>query len=202
VIKPRENSFVFERSAIFLYVEEQPAARFEETVAHEMHHIGYGTACSPPEVEALTASLPPPKAALQKWLGGFGEGFAVLAAAGGPKGSPYAAATPDVRAAWSRGDASFEADLRTVESFYLDVLDGRLTGDGIDKRGFEFFGLVGPWYTVGWKMARTIEEELGHDALIAAFCDQRTLLGTYNRAAAMRGLPRFSERLVTAFDGP
>ena len=57
-------------------------------------------------------------------------------------------------------------------------------------------------------MARTIEEELGRDALIAAFCDQRTLLGTYNRAAEAHErrtgerLPRFDDRLIHALDGP
>src|ERR671927_436895 len=44
VIKPRENSFVFEVKtdpAIFLYLD--PAVgqkKFENTLAHELHHIG------------------------------------------------------------------------------------------------------------------------------------------------------------------
>jgi len=206
VIKPRENSFVFERNAIFKYVEDEPLARFEETVAHELHHIGYGTACPPAEVKAM--KLPPATAAMEKWLSAFGEGFAVLAAAGGPRGDPYLNATPDVRAAWLQGVAAYDANFQQVASFFDDVVADRLTGDAIDKRAFEFFGLVGPWYTVGWKMAATIEEELGRDALIAAFCDQRTLLATYNRAAAVHErrtgekLPRWSERLAGALAAP
>ena len=79
MIKPRENSFVFEGDAIFKYLEDEPLEPFQETVAHEMHHIGYGTACDSSDAE----SLPAPKKALRKWLGAFGEGFAVLAASGG-----------------------------------------------------------------------------------------------------------------------
>src|SRR5260370_14874137 len=43
VIKPQKNSFVFEGNAIFEYLDDQPAARFENILAHEMHHIGYET---------------------------------------------------------------------------------------------------------------------------------------------------------------
>jgi hypothetical protein len=206
VIKPRENSFVFEGNAIFKYIEDEPLARFEETVAHELHHIGYATACPPSGMKTL--QLPPPKAAMQKWLSAFGEGFAVLAAAGGPHGDPYLNATPDVRAAWLQGLSAYGANFQQVASFFDDVIAERLTGDAIDKRAFEFFGLVGPWYTVGWKMALTVEEELGRDALIGAFCDQRTLLATYNRAAAAHEnrtgekLPRWGERLAGALAAP
>lgn len=97
VIKPRGNSFVFENDAIFKYVEDEPVARFEETIAHELHHIGYGTVCRSDGGPAL----PPPRAALRKWTSAFGEGFAVLAAAGGLHGRPYAAAAPDVFAGYS-----------------------------------------------------------------------------------------------------
>src|SRR5215472_14482890 len=47
VIKPKRNSFVFEVQtdpAIFLYLD--PAVtqeQFENTLAHELHHIGYGS---------------------------------------------------------------------------------------------------------------------------------------------------------------
>lgn len=201
VIKPRQNSFVFEGNAIFKYLDDEPLARFEETAAHELHHIGYATACSAP-------SFTGPRGALSKWTSAFGEGFAVLAAAGGPGGDPYLSAAPDVRAAWLSGQKTYAADFARLASFFDDVLDEKVTGDEIDKRAFEFFGLVGPWYTVGWKMAVTIEEELGRDAVIAAFCDQRTLFATYNRAAAAHetrtgeSLPRWSERLAGALTAP
>ncbi len=92
-----------------------------------------------------------------------------------------------------------------MEQFFLDILNGRITGDTIKERGFGFFGLVGPWYTVGWKMNVVIEKAIGRSALIDSFCDQRQLLGTYNRAAAEwekrtgEKLPRWDQRLVDAF---
>jgi Putative zinc dependent peptidase (DUF5700) len=169
VIKPATNSFVFEHTAIFKYLDgDEPLANFEETVAHEMHHIGFGTAC------AHTG---------EKWLGAFGEGFAAYAAGGGLRGHPYANAEPDVRAAWASGVADFAGQFAQLERFFEDVAEGKLKGDDVDKRAFEFYGLVGPWYTVGWKMAGVIEEELGRDALIDAFCDSSKLMATYNRAA-------------------
>jgi hypothetical protein len=46
VIKPRQNSFVFDLDtdpAIFLYLDPMVnQAKFENTLAHELHHIGYG----------------------------------------------------------------------------------------------------------------------------------------------------------------
>jgi hypothetical protein len=114
VIKPGKNSFVFEVKAdpaIFLYVDpDETKDQFENTVAHELHHIGYG-------------------------------------------GS------------------------------FRDVLEGRLEGDEISKVAYSFFGIQGPWYTVGWKMAVTIEKTYGRARLIECFCDPRGLLPTYNQAA-------------------
>jgi hypothetical protein len=200
VIKPRENSFVFEGNAIFKYLEDEPPARFEETVAHELHHIGYGTACAS---DADAAPMPAQRA-MRKWTGAFGEGLAVLAASGGLHGNPYAAFEPKVRAAWQSGIANYPAEFGRLQLFFTEVLEGKLTGDEVDKRAFEFFGLVGPWYTVGWKMAATIEEELGREELIHAFCDSRMLLPTYNRAAEAHErrtgerLPRWDARIVAA----
>ena len=114
VIKPGKNSFVFEVKAdpaIFLYVDpDETKDQFENTVAHELHHIGYG-------------------------------------------GS------------------------------FRDVPEGRLEGDEISKVAYSFFGIQGHWYTVGWKMAVTIEKTYGRARLIECFCDPRGLLPTYNQAA-------------------
>jgi hypothetical protein len=49
--------------------------------------------------------------------------------------------------------------------------------------------MVGPWYTVGWKMAVVIETILGREALIEASCGGRALLRAYNRA-----LPAWREK--------
>lgn len=62
----------------------------------------------------------------------------------------------------------------------------------------ELFGVQGPWYTVGYVMASTIEKELGRAALIDSMCDGRKLLATYNRAANGKPLPRWSDELLRA----
>jgi hypothetical protein len=55
--------------------------------------------------------------------------------------------------------------------------------DQIRQKGFSFFGIQGPWYTVGWRMSVLIEKTYGRARLIQCMCDQRLLLATYNSAA-------------------
>lgn len=187
VIKPRENSFVFEIKtdpAIFLYLDPKvEKAKFENTLAHELHHIGFGTACPSPADEARNAKLPENSQKVIKWMGAFGEGLAMLAAAGGPDIHPHAVSQADERERWNQDIANFNTDLKRVESFFLNVASGKLTGDAENNAGFEFFGIQGPWYTVGWKMAVVIEKTEGRDKLIECFCDTRKLFRTYNEAA-------------------
>jgi hypothetical protein len=187
------NSFVFEVDtdpAIFKYLEPQPRAAFEQTMSHEMHHVGYGTACPPAGVELGD----------MRWLGAFGEGFATLAAAGGPQNDPQKNGEKGtLQEAWRGEMAKYDENFAKLQSFFLDVTSGKLKGDEASKRAFEFFGLLGPWYSVGYKMAVTIEQAFGRDAVIAAFCDQRTLMSTYNRAVDKTGakLPKWDARLAT-----
>lgn len=187
VIKPRENSFVFDVKndpAIFMYLDPTVSPRkFENTLAHEMHHIGYGTSCPSKQTAAEREKLPPNVKTVLTWIGGFGEGFAMLAAAGGPDVHPHAVSESEERTRWDKDVANFNDDLKKVEKFLLDVLDGRLTGEDVTKTGFSFFGTQGPWYTVGWQMSVLIEKTYGRATLIESFCDQRKLLSTYNRAA-------------------
>jgi hypothetical protein len=188
VIKPRQNSFVFDVAtdpAIFLYLDPTVTKRkFENTLAHELHHIGYGTACPTKEVSAQIEHLPKNTQTVIRYIGAFGEGFAMLAAAGGPNIHPHAVSEAKDRARWDRDVGNFNADLKKVEQFFLDVLADKLTEDQINKTVGEFFGEQGPWYTVGWKMCVLIEKTFGRRALIDAMCDQRKLLPLYNRAAA------------------
>lgn len=117
-------------------------------------------------------------------IGAFGEGFAVLAAAGGRDIHPYVVSNTEERARWDRDMANFNDDLKKVEKFFLEVLENRLSEEQIQNIGSSFFGIQGPWYTVGWKMSVLIEKTYGRAKLIECICDQRKLLPTYNKAAA------------------
>jgi hypothetical protein len=203
-IKPWTNSFVFETTtdpAIFLYADPAvPAAKFENTVAHELHHIGYAGACAADE----DTTLAPTVASARLWMGAFGEGVAMLAAAGGPDTHPHAVSDPVERGGWDRSMERVGEDLRSVESFFLDILDGRAgDADSVRARAMGFFGVQGPWYTVGYHMAAALERAEGRDALIATLCDPPELLRAYTRAALRTRRagepepPLWSERLLS-----
>lgn len=186
VIKPRTNSFVWEVStnpAIFLYLDPAvTAGRFANTVAHELHHIGFASVKR--DAEATIASLPDSVRPALEWMGAFGEGFAMLAAAGGPDAHPHADSPPEDRARWDADAAHFNHDVRTLERFFLDIVSRRLAdSDSIRAVAFTFYGTQGPWYTVGWRMAVTIERRFGREELIRCMTDPRLLLERYNAAA-------------------
>jgi hypothetical protein len=187
VIKPRDNTFVFEvktNPAIFVYLDPAVSQKkSENTLAHELHHIGYGTSCPAAETTAAVAKLSEPRQIALRWISAFGEGFAMLAAAGGPKVHPHEVSKPEERARWDSDLKNFNADLKKVEGFLVRVLEGKVAGDEMQKEGFAFFGIQGPWYTVGWRMVSLIEETYGRRRLIEVMCDQRLLLATYNEAA-------------------
>jgi len=205
-IKPWTNSFVFETNtdpAIFLYVDpEVSAAKLENTVAHELHHIGYASACA---AEADT-TLSPQVATARMWMSAFGEGLAMLAAAGGPDVHPHAVSDSVERARWDRSMDRFGDDLHSLETFFLDVLEGRASDpDTVRTRAMEFFGVQGPWYTVGYRMAVLVERTEGRDALLAVLCDPTKLLEAYNRAARRGSAgatpPLWSDRLLRLLAG-
>ena len=201
VIKPQTNSFVFEVTtdpAIFLYLDPaMTAAQFENTMAHELHHIGYAGACAERAETEQAQARSPAVAQVLRWVGAFGEGTAMLAAAGGPDVHPHAASPESDRRRWDRDVARFDDDLHKVEAFFLSILEGRLTEQkDIDTLGFSFFGIQGPWYTVGWKMAVTIEGAYGRAALIDCLCEPANFLATYNRAAEEQ-IHNGGERLAT-----
>ena len=199
LIKPRTNSFVFEPAidpAIMLYLDPASTrAQLENTVAHELHHIGYAAACDSPTDAPADSAV----ATALQWLGAFGEGVAMLAAAGGPEVHPHATSPAEDRARWDRDVANAPADLGRVEAFLLNVLDRRVTDpDSIGRAGMSFFGVQGPWYTLGWVMASTVERSGGRAALVNVLCDPAELLAAYNAAA--RGpedaLPLWSDTLL------
>lgn len=206
VIKPATNSFVYDMErnpAIFVYVEALPRDTLEAIVAHELHHVGYASTCGQETAETSTP-LPAPMQDLSQWLSAFGEGIATVAAAGGSGLQPRL--KPDALAEWRRQMQRFPANFEAAQSFLQSVARGELDGDAQRRKGMELFGIVGPWYTVGWHIAEVIEQELGHAAVVRAFCEQRTLLAAYNDAALKRSertgerLPLWSPELARAFN--
>lgn len=203
MVKPKHNSFVFDLKtdpAIFLYLDPKvPPAKFENTVAHELHHIGLGGACS----TTPRPGASPGATKLAEWTGGFGEGLAMLAAAGGPDIHPHAVSEPKERAEWDANAARFETQFQEQNTFFLAVLEGTAGPPAdIDAKMMSYFGVQGPWYTVGWRMAVEIERALGRPRLVQAFCGG-SVLSAYNDAATLanaRGgqLPLWNERLVKA----
>jgi hypothetical protein len=186
VIKPRSNSFVFSEPDPAIFLALDPAVtpeKLSNTLSHELHHIGFGTTCPLKEAQAETEGLSQRQQDAEKWLSAFGEGFAMLAAAGGPDVHPHAVSPAEERARWDADLKHVDEDLRALDAFFREILDGKLTGDSMDERGFSFFGVQGPWYTVGYRMAVEIEKASGREEMMRAFCDVRRLPETYNRSA-------------------
>jgi hypothetical protein len=207
VIKPRINSFVWELSTdptIFLYLDpEVTREKFENTVARELHHIGLGSVG--PIYDRKIAALPEPAHTEADWMGAFGEGMAMLAAAGGPDVDPHAASSAKEHARWEHDMGQFNEDLRGVNQFFLDILNAKLAShDAMEEKGGTFFGTQGPWYTVGYKMSVMVEKRFGRQALIETMLDPRCLLVLYNRAASEQNtagkpsLPLWSKDILSA----
>jgi hypothetical protein len=157
--------------------------KFENTVAHELHHVGYGSVAE--ELESIIAALPPKIRPAVEWMGAFGEGLAMLAAAGDPETHPHAVSPAEERARWDRDMTNVNQDLRKLEEFFLDIVDGHLTAEeDVRPRAFSFFGEQGPWYTVGYKMGVIVERHYGRATLVACMLDPRLLLAHYNAAAS------------------
>jgi hypothetical protein len=203
VIKPATNSFVFEvgtdSAAIFLYVDPAVSRpKLENTLAHELHHIGYASACRDRKPKSAGTL-----ATAEQVMGAFGEGLAMLAAAGGPEPHPHAASDTAERNRWDRDLANAPADLAALETFFTAVIDGRLTGDSLEARGMSFFGVQGPWYTVGYLMARTIEQARGRARLVELICNPARLLVEYDTVTQGRtDVPRWSAEFIDRLRSP
>lgn len=209
VIKKSTNTFVFdlpENPAVFLYVDpDRGAADLENTMAHELHHVGMASCPEPPGHEKLS----PPKQRALRYLGAFSEGVATLAAAGGPDVHPHATSAPEAWLIWERDVAGFNSDLPRLESFFREVLAGDLSEEEERRRLFSFINTdevpQGAFYTVGWKIAAVVERARGREALVKTLCDPRALLAAYNEVAASHsrrdggGLARWSPDFLAAF---
>lgn len=192
VIKRTTNSFVFELDtdpAIFMYVDPQRTrAQLENTLAHELHHVGSAFCPEPDGVESLT----PAARQVVSWLSAFGEGLAMLVASGGPNVHPHEASPAAEWVIWERDVSLFAKDLQRIELFFRRVLAGDRSEDELRAELFTFINTEdipqGGFYTVGWKMAALVERVQGRDAVVRAVCDPRALLSSYNEVAA--GYPR------------
>ncbi|OGU55672.1 MAG: hypothetical protein A2V66_01910 [Ignavibacteria bacterium RBG_13_36_8] len=188
VIKPKTNSFVFETTkdpAIFIYLDPATTQqKFENTLSHELHHIGYENSCAALAIKiSEDSTISKSTRTVLELVGIFGEGFAMLAAAGGPDIHPHNTSNHADRARWDGDMKNFNDDFKKIEQFFLDILDNKLKSNEIERIAYSFFGIQGPWYTVGWKMSATIEKKYGRAKLIECLCDPRMLLLTYNQAA-------------------
>lgn len=186
-IKPQHNSFVWtkpgEGPAIFLYLGHQSRDQFENTVAHECHHIGLDSLEK--QQEAIMAGLPANVQRAMKWMTAFGEGEAMLAAAGSAGRHPHWEDDALTRARWDSDMMHFNSDLGEVQQLLMDILDGKLTTDEeIQRRAAPFWGVQGAWYTVGYEMAALVETQYGREAFDACLLDPRKLLAMYNQVAA------------------
>jgi hypothetical protein len=206
VIKPQSNSFVFEAAtapAIFLYLDpKESRAEFENTVAHEAHHIGLSSLDA--AYEEKIKSLPESARNAARWMGAFGEGMAVLAAAGSSDVPPMADSPERDRILWDLEAERFAANLADLNQFFLDTIHSDLRNDAVAHEGSIFFGYRGPWYTVGYRMAVTIERQLGRPALVATLADPREFVARYNESAVSENaknggrLPLFSAEILKA----
>jgi len=207
VIKPKTNSFGFELEtdpAVFLYLNpESNVARFENILAHELHHVGFASIERAMQASNVWKSLPQFQRRALEWLSAFGEGLAMLAAAGGPEVHPHAASRAQDRKRWDADVKKFNEDLTRLDRFFNDLLSGRLRGEAAMTTGFDFFGVQGPWYTVGWQMAVLIEKYAGKKQVIESFCNPWQLFASYNQAAQRNfrepgpPLAMWSDTLVT-----
>ena len=189
-IKPRTNTFVFEPStnpAIFFYLDPDiSAAKFENTLAHELHHLGVGSVCANNDAAPRVV----------QWMGGFSEGRAVLAAAGNPQDHPHATSDAAERAIWDRDYAKVPADMRRLEQFFTDLMNATLTDAEQNEQGFAFVATdsvpQGAFYTVGYMMSRAVEMSLGRKRLVESLCNPVMFLTDYNSVADRWALPKWS----------
>ena len=179
-IKPRSNSFVWTKPggepAIFLYLKPETKGQFENTVAHECHHIGLS---SLPKRSGIARAV--------EWMSGFGEGQAMLAAAGSVDRHPHSEDDVLTRARWDGDLMHFNADLKALEQFFLEMFDGKFEGksdQAVMERAAPFWGdAQGAWYTVGYEMSVLVERKYGRPVLLECMLDPRKLLSFYNAIA-------------------
>jgi len=107
------------------------------------------------------------------------------AAAGSTERHPHWEDDALTRARWDRDMMHFNSDIAPLQQFFLDILDGTLTGEeAIQKRAAPFWGdTQGPMYTVGYEMSMLVEKRFGREQFLECLNDPRLLLERYNQVA-------------------
>ncbi len=207
LIKPSTNSFVWDvpkRPAIMLYLDPSQSAEITAmTITHELHHVGYANSCPSSRFTSWVASKSVGVREAWKWVGGFGEGYAVLAASVN-KNDPISGSAPEVIAAWNDGMSHLERDFARVESFLSNTATGKIEAKDAVKIAMTFYDVQGPWYTLGYHMATSIETAFGRPALIRCYSEPRLLFDKYNASVAKLGMPapKWSHKLLRALSLP
>ena len=90
----------------------------------------------------------------------------MLAAAGSPDIPPLVSYPLHDPTVWDVDFGRADADLEDLNDFLLDVIHDDVRNAAVPHMGSIFFGYRGPWYTVGYLMAVTIERQFGRVALV------------------------------------
>ena len=208
VIKPKKNSFVHRiegESYLFISLEKDCSkAKLENKLIHELHHIGLDSVYDPKKYQSLDKN----SQKMIEWTNAFGEGFAMLAAVGGPQYHPVPF-DEKAKEVWDEKIKNFEVDFKKIQKFLFHILDGQFEDEKtLLKKGMELMmnnGGQGSWYTVGWKLSVIIEEILSRQALIDCMEDLRNVYLNYNKAVEIYNnkhglkLPFWDEKIINQF---
>jgi len=205
IIKSQKNSFVHQmegESCLFIYLA--PAclkAKLENTLIHELHHIGLDSVYDPSKYSGLETKTQK----LIEWTNAFGEGFAMLAAAGGPQNHPVPFDEQN-RRVWNENSRHVEIDFEKIQCFLIHILEGQFEDEqALIAKGMELMmnnGGQGSWYTVGWKISIIIEEIFGRQTLIDCMEDLRKLYIHYNKGVKVYNskyglsLPSWHDKII------
>ena len=201
LLTPTAVSFFFAEDghtgAFFALDPALSTSEFHNRMVHELHHVGYFGLRD----RSLSRIQSPVESAIA-WTDSFSEGLAMLAAAGGAAIHPQATRPAEARSRWDRDIANVEQDRRAIERFLLDVLHARFTADREVETGRALYGVQGPWYTVGWWMAATVERRLGRRALLDCMEGGPRLMESYNKAARVCNFQPWAQELMAALLNP
>lgn len=205
VIKPTSNSFVHNidnKLVLFLYLK--PNISKQELInklIHELHHIGLDDVYQKSDYTHLSK----PAQRMIEWTNAFGEGFAMLAAAGGPDAHPNRF-DEQLKARWNENISNLNRDFKEIEKFLLNILNKNFSNqEELYNKGFQLMtknGGQGPWYTVGHKLAVVIEKMTDKKVLTDCMKDFTQLYLTYNKLVVQynkkynENLPQFSEEII------